>query len=65
MTLKNERELVNTRRKLKDLDRLIEGAKAASGAGRDAEGNSLVAAHAQRKCLAGETPADSPSIGES
>jgi hypothetical protein len=41
MTLRNERELANTQRKLEDLNRLIEGAKAASGAGRDAEVRSL------------------------
>jgi hypothetical protein len=41
MTLRNERELANTQRKLEDLNRLIEGAKAAGGAGRDAEVRSL------------------------
>ena len=41
MTLRNERELANTQRKLDDLNRLIEGAKAAGGAGHDAEVRSL------------------------
>ena len=41
MTLRNERELANTQRKLEDLNRLIEGAKAAGGSGRDAEVRSL------------------------
>ena len=41
MTLRNERELANTRRKLEDLDRLIQSAKAVDGAGRDVEIRSL------------------------
>ena len=41
MTLRNERELDNTRRKLEDLDRLIQSAKVADGAGRDVEIRSL------------------------
>ena len=41
MTLRNERELANTQRKLKELDQLIEDAKVAGGAGRDAEVRSL------------------------
>jgi hypothetical protein len=41
MTLRNERELSNTQRKLKELDRLIEEAKAVPGPGRDAEIRSL------------------------
>ena len=31
MTLKNDRELTNTQRKLEDLDRLIAAAKSAAG----------------------------------
>jgi hypothetical protein len=42
MTLRNERELSNTQRKLKELDRLIENAKAAPGSGRAAEIRSLM-----------------------
>jgi hypothetical protein len=41
MSLRNERELINTRRKLEDLDRLIANAKVADGAGRDSEVRSL------------------------
>ena len=41
MTLRNERELANTQRKLEDLNRLIQSAKAVGGAGRDVEIRSL------------------------
>jgi hypothetical protein len=41
MTLHNDRELANTRRKLEDLNRLIDGAKAADGPGCGAEVRSL------------------------
>jgi hypothetical protein len=41
MALKNERELANTQRKLEELERLIDDAKFAGGAGHDAEVRSL------------------------
>jgi uncharacterized protein YdcH (DUF465 family) len=41
MTLRNEREFINTERKLEELNRLIDGAKATNGPGRDTEVRSL------------------------